>query len=141
MGLLLAVAVHLAHVQDGVRLVMAQLSGRFPRLLRLWADQGYRDPKLRHWLQEVAEWILDIVSHDPRTEGFEILPRLWCVERIFAWLGRNRRFSKDYEGLPQTSETWIRIAMIDRLLHRLSTAWGRCLCLTTLVPNTLKQGT
>ncbi len=123
MGLLLTVVVHAAHVQDrdGARLVRAQLADRFPRLRRIWADQGYRGPKLRRWLQEVADWTLDIVSRNPHTEGFEVLPRRWIVERTFAWLGRYRRFRKDYEGLPQTSDTWIRSAMIDRMLHRLST--------------------
>ncbi len=91
MGRLVAVGVHAAHVQDqyGARLVLAQLSDRFPRLRRIWAVQGYRGPKLRGWLQEVADWTSDIVSHNPRTEGFEVLPR-GC--------------SKDYEGLPQTWE-------------------------------------
>ena len=39
------------------------------------------------------------------------------VARTFAWLGRSRRLSKDYEGLPKIAETWIRIAMRDRMLH------------------------
>ena len=51
-----------------------------------------------------------------------LLPKRWIVERTFAWLGRYRRPGKDYEGLPATSETWIRLAMIDRMLHRRSSA-------------------
>lgn len=44
----------------------------------------------------------------------------WIVERTFAWLGRSRRLSKDYEALPETSEAWIRIALIHLMLKRLA---------------------
>jgi transposase len=36
------------------------------------------------------------------------------------WLGRYRRLSKDYEYLPQTSETMIRVAMIHLMVRRLA---------------------
>jgi putative transposase len=48
--------------------------------------------------------------------------RRWMVERTFAWLGWYRRLSKDYKGLPETSETWIWITMTVRMLHRLRSA-------------------
>ena len=43
LGLLLAVVVHAADVQDrdGAKLVLARLRGRFPRLRLIWADGGY----------------------------------------------------------------------------------------------------
>ena len=49
-----------------------------------------------------------------------MLPRRWVVERTFAWLGRNRRPSKDYEALPCTEEAWIDLAMIRLMLARLT---------------------
>jgi Transposase DDE domain len=49
-----------------------------------------------------------------------VLPRRWVVELTFAWLGRNRRLSKDYEALPCTEEAWIYLAMIRLLLARLT---------------------
>ena len=121
LGLLLAVAVHAADIQDrdGARLVRARLGDRFPRLQVIWADAGYTGPKLGDWVRAVMTWTLDIVRRRPEAEGFEVLPQRWIVERTFAWLGRYRRLSKDFEGLPATSETWIRVAMIDRMLHRL----------------------
>jgi len=36
-----------------------------------------------------------------------VLPRWWEVERTFAWLCQNRRFSRDYERLCTTSEALI----------------------------------
>jgi putative transposase len=49
-----------------------------------------------------------------------VLPRRWVVERTFAWLGRNRRLSKDYEALPCAEEAWICLAMIRLMLARLT---------------------
>ena len=75
------------------------------------------------WLRRQApDWVLEIVSRPTRASGFQVLPRHWVVERTFAGLGRYRRLSKDYEGLPATAETWIRIATIDRMLHHLGPA-------------------
>lgn len=51
--------------------------------------------------------------------GFQVLPRRWVVERTFAWLGRNRRLSKDYEVLPSTEEAWICLVMVRLMVARL----------------------
>jgi putative transposase len=63
--------------------------------------------------------VLEIVKRPAKAAGFVLLPRRWVVERSFAWLGRYRRLSKDYEALPTSSEAMIRIAMIQLMLHRL----------------------
>jgi hypothetical protein len=42
------------------------------------------------------------------------------VERSFAWLGRNRRLSKDYEYWVQTSETMIDLTAIRLMLNRIA---------------------
>ena len=93
--------------------------GRFPRLLLIWADGGYAG-KLVDWVKEVCHWTLQIVKRSDDATGFVVLPRRWVVERTFAWLGRYRRMSKDYEELPQSSECMILIAMINLMSRRLA---------------------
>jgi putative transposase len=121
LGLLLIVVVHAANIQesDGAKLVLRRAIGRFPRLRRIWADQGYK-AHFVEWARAVGGWVVDIVVRPEGVKGFRVLPRRWVVERTFAWLGRCRRLSKDYEGLPETSEAWIRIAMIHLMLKRLA---------------------
>ena len=94
MGLLLAVVVHAANIQDrdGAGLVIGKLTGRFHRLRLLWADDGYAG-KLVNWVMEQAGWTLEIVRRPNRQHTFLVLPRRWVVERTLAWLGRCRRLS------------------------------------------------
>ena len=56
------------------------------------------------------------------TKGFKLLPRRWVVKRTFAWLGRFRRMSKDYEFNTSTSEAMIHLAMINIMTRRLAVA-------------------
>ena len=120
LGLLLAVVVHAANIQDrdGAKLVLAKLVGRFPRLKLIWADGGYAG-QLVEWARTCGGWLLEIVKRPPDSHQFQVLPRRWVVERTLAWLGRCRRLSKDYEELPQTSEAWVQVAMIHLMLRRL----------------------
>lgn len=120
LGLVLAVVVHAAHIQDrdGAKLVLTKLKGRFLRLQLIWADAGYGG-QLVEWTHAFGGWVLSIVRRTDQ-HRFQVLPRRWVVERTFAWLGRHRRLSKDYEGLAATSEALIHIAMIYLMLHRLA---------------------
>ena len=120
-GLLLGVAVHPADMQDrdGARLVLRRMLGQFPRLERIWADGAYGG-QLVQWAREVGGWTLELVRRPARQHTFQVLPRRWVVERTFAWLGRHRRLSKDYESLPETTESWIYAAMSGLMLRRLA---------------------
>jgi transposase len=91
-----------------------------PRLKKIWADGAYTGEKLVGWLEEQGEWELQIVERSADTEGFAVLPHRWIVERTLGWLMRNRRLSKDYERLVQSSETFIEVAMIGLMLKRLA---------------------
>jgi putative transposase len=121
LGLLLAVVVHAANVQDrdGAKLVLERLAGRFPRLWLVWADGGYAGALLV-WALVTAGLVVEVVAKPAGATTFAVLPKRWIVERTFAWLGRCRRLSKDYEALPATSEAWIHVAMTHLMLKRLA---------------------
>jgi putative transposase len=97
---------------------MATDSGKCPSLKLIWADGGYAG-KLIEWTRHLCGWVLEIVKRTDDLKGFKLLPHRWVVERTFGWLGRYRRLSKDYEELTESSEAFIRIAMINLMLHRL----------------------
>ena len=121
-GNLLEVVVHAANIQDrdGAKLVLDKLTeATKSRLQRIWADGGYRG-QLIDWVQDHLEIILEIVSRDPSLPGFQALPRRWVVERAFAWLGRYRRLSKDYEKCTKSSEGVLYIASIHTMMKRIA---------------------
>lgn len=122
MGLLIAVVVHSAGVQDrdGIKLVLERIKGRVPRLKRIWADGAYEAAV--DWVWSFGRWVLDLVRKPEGLKGFQLLPRRWVVERTFAWLSRCRRLSKDYERLTASSEAMVRVAMIRLMLRRLKPA-------------------
>jgi putative transposase len=122
LGLPLSVYLTSADVQDrvGARCLLAGLKPFVPRLKKIWADGAYAGEKLAGWLEEQSGWELEIVERDREAKGFEVSPKRWIVERTFSWLIRNRRLSKDYERLVQTSETFIEVAMIRLILRRLA---------------------
>ena len=121
LGLLLVVAVHPANIQDrdGAKLVLEGLVGRYPRLRVIWADGAYGG-KLVQWAKEKGGWSLELVRRPPGQRTFQVLPRRWVVERTFGWLNLQRRLSKDYEGLCETTAAWIHIAMAGLMLRRLA---------------------
>jgi putative transposase len=121
--LVLAVVVTAASVQDrdGAKVVLGRLVGCCPRLRLIWAEGAYTGP-LIDWVKAATGCVLQIVKRSDDQKGFVVLPKRWIVERTFGWLGRYRRLSKDYEEDPQSSETMIRVAMIQVMLKRLEPA-------------------
>jgi putative transposase len=67
------------------------------------------------WVKATLRWALTTVLRPVQAVGFVLLPKRWIVERTFAWLGRYRRLSKDYEARARNSETWIYVTMIHRM--------------------------
>jgi putative transposase len=124
LGLLLTVVVTAASVpdRDGAMQLLDVLRHRFSRLRLIWADQAYAGDLIA-WVWSLRPWRnvrLAIVKRREGVKGFLLLPKRWIVERTFAWLGRYRRLSKDYEYLTQTSEAMLRVAMIHLMVRRLA---------------------
>ena len=121
MGGSIAVVVSAASVQDrdGAKLVFLKIKDTIERLCLIWADGAYAGD-LIDWVKDECGWKLEKKRGPKGAKGFVVRPWLWIVERTFAWLGRYRRLSKDYEYLTETSEAMIYIAMIHLMVRRLA---------------------
>ena len=125
LGLILIVLVPSAGVPEGTggKRVLQRLFERIKgvsynrhcRLTLIWADGAYAD--IVDWVKLMFGWTLEIVRRPTDAKGWIVLPRRWVVERIFGWLGRYRRLSRDFEHTVQSSEAFVYIAS-------LCPAWG-----------------
>ena len=135
--------------REGIKVLLDLAPDCLPRLSHLWMDAGYTgEGKGADWVEKVLGWTAEIVRHPPKMvpdevmrrwvrewarEGVSIdpeklweprrfgdLPRRWVVERTFSWLGQNRRMSKDYERLAETSEAFVYVAMTRLMVRRLA---------------------
>jgi putative transposase len=136
--------------RDGAKLVLAGVDTRFPRIRQHWADQGYAGQVrtwisetlgwavsiVQHPSQPRGRWVPHSTTGDLADwttvwftyerlpvahAGFRgVLPRRWVVERTIAWIGRNRRMSRDYEYRLATSEAWVYLSMVRVMLKRLA---------------------
>jgi putative transposase len=122
LGLILAVVVHGAYWQDadGALFVLMRLREKFARIKVIFGDSAYSRNGLAEWVKEHFGWILQTVLRPVGVKGFVVLPKRWIVERTFAWLGKCRRHSKDYERTTSSSEAMIYISMIQLMSHRLA---------------------
>ncbi len=100
---------------------------------KIWADAGYQGSALKSYSEKYGKHLevvkrpqarVRIYNDDwkaesiPIEKSFQVLPRRWVVERTFAWIGRYRRMSKDYEYLPKTAECMIYLCMTKTMLSR-----------------------
>ena len=92
---------------------------RYPRLTTVLADKGYRGP-LYERLMNQLHIRFKIEQRSQYAAPIQVLSARWVVERSFAWLGRYRRLTKDYEFFPQSSRAFIFLAMTSLVLRRLS---------------------
>ena len=122
LGLLLAVLVTAADVDDGVAApeVLRQLEVQpVSRLRCVYVDNKYHNHALYGWVEENAWYELEVVRRPKGSKGWVKLPIRWMVERTFAWLNKCRRLSVDRERSTQSAEAMIRLAMIHLMLNRL----------------------
>jgi putative transposase len=135
--------------QEGIKPLLEHAKELFPRLKHLWLDAGYRgDERGKGWVEKALGWSVDLVERPRKPapeevlkswaeqwreegvevdwekllppKGFQVLPRRWVVERTFSWIDHNRRMSKDYERLPESSEAFIYVAMSRLMARRLA---------------------
>jgi putative transposase len=148
LGLVLRADVHTADLQERATVprLLTGADRQFPRLNKVWVDQGYTGSG-REWIERELGWTVEVVQHPPtgrggfrgipdpampygvrivrvpsvKVRGFRgPLPRRWVVERSFGWLMHSRRFARAYERLPETDEALIYIAMTRLMLRRLA---------------------
>lgn len=129
LGLLIAVTVTAASADDGTAApwVLGRLTAEHrTRLIRVYADQKYRNHALDHWMRKKkVNYDIKVVDRPAGSVGFVKLPQRWVVERTFAWLGRYRRLSRDYEWRTDSSEAFIKVCSIHQMLKRLSPNPGK----------------
>jgi len=77
-------------------------------VLKAWAEEWTKEGVKADWEKLLPP------------KGFQVLPRRWVVERTFSWTDQNRRMSKDYERLPETSEAFIYVSMSRLMASRLA---------------------
>ena len=121
LGLLWGLCVTPASVQDrdGALLLLRQVERLEDRLQTMYADGSYRGA-LECLVATLCDWKLVIVEKPEGQKGFAVLPKRWIIERTFAWLGKYRRLSKDYEFRPESSKAMIYWAMTNRMLRLLA---------------------
>jgi len=142
-GNLLAVKVTGAERSDpqGGRTLLKPLKKLFPRLQLIWGDSHYGGTFLA-WVKEQLGWTIQTVKAltvpkrgllVPEGEevdwetlfptGFRPQPKRWLIERSFSWIVRWRRLCRDHEGLPQSSEAFIKLSASYRMLTTLLPAF------------------
>jgi putative transposase len=118
LGLILAVVIQSASVQDrdGAQSVVEKMKQSWSRVIKIFADSGYAG-KLIEKIKCTFNIELEIIK---RTElhTFKILPKRWIVERTFSWIETNRRNSKNFERLNDTSVAIVQISALRIMLNR-----------------------
>jgi putative transposase len=140
-GNLMDILVTGADVSDlqGSKKLLEPLKNLFPRMSLVWGDSHYGG-QLVEWAKEHFGWDIQsvrrlgtardgkLIEPKPKTKdskrGFTLLPRRWVVERSIAWITRWRRLARDHEGLPETSQAFIKLSASRRMLSHLAPAFA-----------------
>ena len=125
LGLVLRVLVTTASIgerEGGKRALkrVKQMGSSVSRLHTIWVDAGFDGAPFMRWVMDVCRWIVQVVLRPEQPKGFVLLKKRWVVERTFGWIMGTRRLVRDYELLPETSETFIYLAMIRIMVRRLA---------------------
>ena len=117
LGLVLAVVIQSASVQDrdGAVDVVSKMLESWKKVIKIFADGGYRG-KLIKTIKTKFKIELEIIKRD-ELHTFKILPKRWIVERTFSWIDTNRRNSKNYERLNNTSVAMVHLSAIRIMIN------------------------
>ena len=115
-ALLLQVSAADAQDRDGAVPLLRTSRRWFPFIERVFADTAYAGERVAN----ATRIIVEIVHKLPDQVGFAVLPRRWVVERFFAWLGRNRRLAKDFDGTIASATAFLYAAAAMLLVRRLA---------------------
>jgi putative transposase len=119
-GFVLRALVHAADISEseGAIWLLNEYADVLTSLDTIRVDQGYK-AMFVEWVGKYMTCTVEVVEKPADQVGFAVLPKRWVVERTFAWLGRYRQLSKEYDHYPESTESWIYLASIDILLKRL----------------------
>ena len=117
-GMILAVVIQSASVQDraGAMDVIRGMKQNWIKVLKIFADGGYAG-KLIDKIKTAFNIDIEVVKRNEQHK-FKVLPKRWIVERTFSWIDTNRRNSKNYERLNQTSTAMVHLSAIRIMLNR-----------------------
>src|SRR5262249_22566224 len=68
---------------------------------------------------------MEIIKRSDQGKGFIVLPKRWVIERTFAWFGRCRQLTKDWECLSRMARAFLLLTSIRLMLRRLGRVTGR----------------
>ncbi len=122
LGLMMGILIVAANTGEraGAESLFYQARGKYPRLQRVLADQGFDGVEYVTRIESLFGFIFEIVNKVLGVGGFQVLPKRWIVERTFGWLIWNRRLVKDYEEKVEVSRAFVHLAMIRLMLRQLA---------------------
>jgi len=122
LGLMMGILIVAANTgeRSGAESLFFQTRGKYPRLQKVLADQGFDGVEYVARIENLFGFIFEIVNKVLGVGGFQVLPKRWIVERTFGWLIWNRRLVKDYEEKVEVSRAFIHLAMIRLMLRHLA---------------------
>ena len=92
------------------------MKNNWKKIVKIFADGGYGGALINK-VKSNFNIILEIINRD-ELHTFKVLPKRWIVERTFAWIDTNRRNSKHYERLNETSVAMVHLSAIRIMLNR-----------------------
>src|ERR1700722_11513353 len=101
---------------DGAIPLLQASRALYPFIERVFADSAYAADRVA----TATRIIVEIVRKQAGQIGFAVHPRRCVVERFLAWLGRNRRLAKDFEGTLESATAFLYAASVLLLTRRLA---------------------